>query len=49
MFYDKYFMKYNIILKKIFPFLNQISKNTPDSGDGDVDGENFLIGKYCEK
>ena len=50
MFYEKYFIKYNIILKIEFPFLSQISKSPPDSGDGDVDGdgENFLIGKCCE-
>ena len=43
-------MKYNIILKKLFPLFSQISKSLPDSGDGDVggDGENFLIGKCCE-
>ena len=50
MFYEKYFMKYNIILKKLCPFFSQISKSPPDSGDGDVegDGENFLIRKCCE-
>ena len=50
MFYEKYFIKYNIVLKNLFPFLSQISKSPPDSGDGDVDGdgENFLIGKCCE-
>ena len=46
MFYEKYFMEYNIILKNKFPFFSQISKSPPDSGDGD--GENFLIGKCCE-
>ena len=36
--------------KIVFPFLSQISKNPPDSGDGDVDGdgENFFMGKCCE-
>ena len=50
MFYEKYFMKYDIILKDKFPFCSHISKSSPDSGDGDVDGdgENFLIGKCCE-
>ena len=50
MFCKKKIPKYNIILKILFPFLIQISKNAPDSGDGDVggDGENFFIGKCCE-
>ena len=50
MFYEKYFMEYNIILKNQFQFFSQISKSPPDSGDGDAngDGENFLIGKCCE-
>ena len=50
MFYGKYFIKYNIVLKKKFPFLSQISKSPPDSGDGDVDGdgEKFFIGKCYE-
>jgi len=35
---------------KYFPFFSQISKNPPDSGDGDVDGdgEKFFIGKCYE-
>ena len=50
MFYEKYFIKYNIIWKNYFPILSQISKSPLDSGDGDGDGdgENFLIGKCCE-
>ena len=49
MFYEKYFMKYNIIFKKIL-FCSQILKSPLDSGDGDFDGdgEMFLIGKCCE-
>ena len=33
-----------------FPFFSQISKNPPDSGDGDVDGdgEKIFIGKCYE-
>ena len=36
--------------KNIFSFFSQISKNPPDSGDGDVDGdgEKFFIGKCYE-
>ena len=36
--------------KIIFSFFSQISKNPPDSGDGDVDGdgEKFFIGKCYE-
>merc|ERR1712016_228081 len=36
--------------KMVFPFFSQISKNPPDSGDGDVDGdgEKFFIGKCYE-
>ena len=49
MFYGKYFIKYNIVLKNLFPFLSQISKSPPDSGDGDVDGEHFVIGNFSEK
>ena len=41
MFCEKYFPNYNIIFEILFPFFIQISKNAPDSGDGD--GENFLI------
>ena len=43
-------MKYNIILKKLFPFFSQISKTAWNDGGGDIngDGENFLIGKCCE-
>ena len=50
MFYEKYFMKQNIIFKNLFPIFNQFSKSAWDSGEGDVDGygENFLIGKCCE-
>ena len=38
------------MLKNLCPFFIQISKNAPDSGDGDVggDGEKFFIGKCCE-
>ena len=50
MVYEKYFMKYNIILKKLFPIFNQISKSGWNDGDGDVDGdgEKFFMGKCCE-
>ena len=36
--------------KIIFSFFSQISKNPPDSGDGDVDGdgENFNIENFSE-
>ena len=49
MFGKKKILNYNIILKILFPFLIKISKNAPDSGDGDVggDGEKFFIGKCC--
>ena len=46
MFYEKYFIKYNIIFKKLFPVFSQILNSWWDSGDGD--GENFLIGKCCK-
>ena len=50
MFYKKLLIKYNIILKKLFPFFSQISKSPWDSGDGDVDGdgENFNIENFSE-